>query len=121
MKSRIDMDGIAKGLGAVRAGKVHARSGYFGALQLLADIESRLRVPPGGGRPTDRRWTKKRLAPLAPRTQARLEDITATLREQRGVNIEPMQIAAILLEKTTERLSEQEATERLGTRRRTRP
>jgi hypothetical protein len=26
--------------------------GCFGAIQLLADIEARLRVPSGGGRPT---------------------------------------------------------------------
>ena len=53
MKVRIDMDKIARGLGAERRGKVAASGGYFGAIQLLADIEAHFRVPPGGGRPTD--------------------------------------------------------------------
>lgn len=43
------MDKIAKGLGAERRGKVTATGGYFGAMQLLADIEARFRVPSGGG------------------------------------------------------------------------
>ena len=34
--------------GAKRRGKVAASGGYFGAIQLLADIEARFRVPPGG-------------------------------------------------------------------------
>jgi hypothetical protein len=48
MKMRIDMDKIAMGLGAERRGKVAASGGYFGAIQLLADIEARFRLPPGG-------------------------------------------------------------------------
>jgi len=53
MKTQLNMDKIAKGLGAERQGKVAATGGYFGAMQLLADIEARFRVPSGGGRPTD--------------------------------------------------------------------
>jgi hypothetical protein len=52
------MDRIAKGLGAQRQGKVVAKGGYFGGLQLLADIEARFRVPERGGRATDRTWTE---------------------------------------------------------------
>ena len=59
MKSQLDMDKIAAALGAKRRGKVSATGGYFGALQLLADIEARFRVPAGGGRPTDPRWTER--------------------------------------------------------------
>lgn len=59
MKTRLDMDKIAKGLGAVRHGKVVAKGGCFGGLQLLADIERRFRVPAGGGRATDKAWTKR--------------------------------------------------------------
>jgi hypothetical protein len=36
MKMRLDMDKIARGLGAERRGKVAASGGYFGAIQLLA-------------------------------------------------------------------------------------
>jgi hypothetical protein len=45
MNRRLNMDKIAKALGARRRGKVSAMGGYFGALQLLADIEARFRVP----------------------------------------------------------------------------
>src|SRR5256712_6620391 len=109
MKTQLDMDKIAKGLGAERGGRIRASGGYFGAMQLLADIEERFRVPSGGGRPTDPRWTERRLVPLAPRTLERLEQIAAKVPEHGGVSGEPMQVAALLLEKTTEDLSEGEA------------
>jgi hypothetical protein len=118
MKTHLNMDKIAAALGAERRGKVSATAGYFGAMQLLADIEVRFRVPAGGGRPTDPRWTERRLLPLAPRTLERLEAITARVREHEGVNLEPMQLAALLLEKTTEQISEDEAKDLLRPRRR---
>jgi hypothetical protein len=103
------MDRIAKGLGAQRQGKVVAKGGYFGGLQLLADIEARFRVPEGGGRATDRTWTERRLVPLTPRTLQRLESLAAKMRESGSVNVEPMQLAGLLLEKTTAQLNEKEA------------
>ncbi|MGH7326136.1 MAG: hypothetical protein ACREJ9_16035 [Candidatus Rokuibacteriota bacterium] len=112
------MDKIASALGAERRGKVSARGGYFGAMQLLADVEARFRVPARGGRPTDPQWTERRLVPLAPETLARLEEITSRVREQGGVNIEPMQLAALLLEKTARHLSETEAEQLVRPRRR---
>ena len=118
MKTRLNMDKIAEGLGAERRGKVSAPSGYFGAMQVLADIEARLRVPAGGGRPTDPRWTERRLVPLAPRTLERLEAITAKVRQHDGLNVEPMQLAALLLERTTEQLSEDQAKDLIRPRRR---
>lgn len=118
MKTQLDMDRIAAGLGAERRGKVSATGGYFGAMQLLADIEARFRVPAGGGRPTDPRWTERRLVPLAPRTLERLEAIAAKVREHDGVNVEPMQLAALLLEKTTEQISEDEVKDLARPRRR---
>src|ERR1700682_6415057 len=118
MKTQLDMDKIATGLGAERKGKVFATGGYFGAMQLLVDIEARFRVPAGGGWPTDPRWTERRLVPLAPRTLERLEAITTKGRERSGVNIEPMQPPPVLLEKTTEQLSEAEAKDLVDVRRR---
>jgi hypothetical protein len=85
---------------------------------LLADIEARFRVLVGGGRATDPRWTERRLVPLAPRTLERLEAITESVRERSGVSVEPMQLAALLLEKTTEQLSEEEAKDLVAARRR---
>ncbi|MBI3464273.1 MAG: hypothetical protein HY000_14635 [Planctomycetes bacterium] len=109
MKRKLDMDKIAKGLGAKRRGKVSSKGGYFGAMQLLAEIEARFRVPSRGGRATDPSWTERRLVPLAPRTLTRLEEMAANIREQRRIAIEPMQLAALLLEKTTEQVSQEEA------------
>jgi hypothetical protein len=56
-KTQLDMDKIANRFGAERRGKVATGGGYFGAMQLLADIEARFRVPSSGGRPTDPSWT----------------------------------------------------------------
>ena len=109
MKSRLDMDKIAKGLGAQRRGKVVAKSGYFGSLQLLADIKERFRVPAGGGRSTDHTWTERRLIPLAPRTLQRLEKLAAKIRQHGKVSLEPMQLAGLLLEKSAEKLNEKDA------------
>jgi len=53
---------------------------------------------PSGGR---HRW-------LAPRALKRLEGIAANIRTHGGVSVEPMQLAALLLEKKTEELSESE-------------
>jgi hypothetical protein len=118
MKARLDMDKIARGLGAKRRGKVIASGGYFGAMQLLADIGTRFRIPASGGRATDPDWTERRLLPLAPQTLRRLEAIAAKVRTHGGASLEPMQLAALLIEKTTEQLSELEAEELLGTKRR---
>jgi len=117
MKTQLDMDKIAKGLRAQRRGKVAAGGGYFGALQLLADIEARFRVPSGGGRPTDPAWTERRLLPLAPKTLKKLEEVSAKVREH-GVNVEPMQLAALLIEKTAEQLSEKDAEDLVRPKRR---
>src|SRR5208282_4986302 len=107
-----------KGLRAHRRGRATATGGYFGAMQLLADVEARFRVPPGGGRATDPSWTERRLVPLAPQTLKRLEEITAKVRQRGGASLEPMQLAALLLEKTTERISETEAEGLVSSRRR---
>jgi hypothetical protein len=39
MKPKLDMDKIAKGLGAERRGPVPAGGGYPGALQLAAEVQ----------------------------------------------------------------------------------
>src|SRR5580704_17755868 len=108
MQWGLDMDKIASALGAACQGKVAGTGGYFGAMQLLADIEARFRVPAGGGRATDPTWTTRRLVPLARRTLARLGELAAKIREQSQVAIEPMQLAGLLLEKTTVQVSDAE-------------
>ena len=117
MKTHIDMDKIARVLGAERKGKVRASGGYFGAMQLLAEIEARFRKPMRGGRPTDPHWTERRLVPLAPRTLELLDKLAAKVRERGDLRIDPMQLAALLLEKTIEQFSDDNAAE-LAVRRR---
>jgi hypothetical protein len=75
---------------------------------LWVGIENRLHVPHGGGRPTDPRWTERRLIPLSTGTLRRLEEITAMIRRCRGRNVQPMQVAALLLERATEQLDDSE-------------
>ena len=108
-KRKLDADKIARGLGAKKKGKVYPTGGYPGAAQLAAEVQARLRVPPGGGRPTDPSWSDKRLVPIAPRTLRRLERMAKRLHEYTGIRVEPMQLAAILLETTTESIAAEEA------------
>jgi hypothetical protein len=107
----LDFDKIARGLGAERRGKLSAEGGYFGAMQLQAEVAERFRVPPGGGRPTDPRWTERRQIAVAPETLHRLEKLAAKLRSSGKVRLEPMQLAAVLLEKTAKQLSKEMAVE----------
>jgi hypothetical protein len=109
MTMKLDQAHIARTLGTVRRGKVQAGGGYFGARQLAADIRARFRVPKGGGRRTDPAWNERRLVPLASRTLEQLEELSARLRKQGAPAIEPMQLAAILLERKTNEVSESEA------------
>jgi len=96
-KPKLDMDRIAKALGAERRGEIHASSGHFGAMQLVAEVQARFRAPAGGGRSTDPSWTEKRLVPLAPETLDRLEHLAVELSKQ-GSAVAPLQLAALLLE-----------------------
>ncbi len=92
MTEQLDMDSIAKGLGARRVGKVRTSGGFLGAVQLAAEVAQRFRVPPGGGRATNPEWTERRLIPLSQRTLKRLEEMAGNL------HVAPLQVAALLLE-----------------------
>jgi hypothetical protein len=113
MRTKLDMDKIAKALGAQRRGKVVATGGHFGATQLAAEVQARFRVPRGGGRPTDPSWTERRLLPLSARTLKKLEQVTAVVRKH-GKSIDPMQLAALIVEKSAESLDSREAESLLG-------
>ncbi len=97
-KPTLDMDRIAAALGAERKGKVRSSGGYFGAVQLAADVQARFRTPTGGGRSTNPAWTERRLLPLAPATLQQLECMSRALGEQ-GVKVTPLQLAALVLER----------------------
>jgi hypothetical protein len=102
MGTTLDMERIAKELGAERRGKVSPRGGYFGALQLAAEVSARFRVPEGGGRATDPSWSEQRLVRLSPKTLEQLEQ----LAEQAQAS--PMQVAALLLERAVQTAMSQE-------------
>src|SRR3954468_23126773 len=102
MGATLDMDRIAKVLGAARRGKVSPSGGYFGALQLAADVAARFRVPEGGGRATDPSWSEQRLVRLSPKTLKQLE----RLAEQ--THASPMQVAALLLEQAVQTIANHE-------------
>ena len=99
MKVQLDAEKIAKGLGAERRGSVVASGGHFGAQGLAAEVAARFRVPAGGGRASVPEWTERRLLPLTSETLTRIEVLAAKVRNRSGVGIEPMQLAALLLER----------------------
>lgn len=105
-KPKLNMDKIAKTLGAERRGKVEAGSGHFGAMQLVAEVQARFKAPAGGGRSTDPEWTERRLVPLAPKTLSRLEHIAKVIHDKGGPLVAPLQVAALLLERAAEDLSD---------------
>ena len=102
MSTPLDMDRIASALGAERRGKVVSRGGYFGAVQLAAEVAARFRVPEGGGRPTDPSWNEQRLVRLSTVTLERLEKLAEK------AHASPMQVAALLLEQAVESVAGQE-------------
>lgn len=105
---RLDTDKIARGLGGRKKAKLYATGGFPGAAQLAAEVQERFRVPPGGGRPTDPSWSDKRLVPLAPMTLTRLQRMAKRMYDHTGFRVEPMQLAAILLETMTARIEAEE-------------
>jgi hypothetical protein len=113
MKPRLDMDKIATRLGGERRGPATAKGGYFGALGLAAHVSARFKVPQNGGRRTDPSWTERRQLPLRPQTLERLEALATKIRRQGG-DVHPMQLAALLLEKATQDLSDDEVLGLVG-------
>ncbi|MDI7269008.1 MAG: hypothetical protein QME96_13550 [Myxococcota bacterium] len=56
------------------------------------------------------------LVPPAAGTLEKLEESAALIRARTGTSIEPMQIAALLLERAAERLDEDDVAQLTGTR-----
>ena len=81
MSTTLDMERIAKELGAERRGKVSAHGGYFGALQLAAEVASRSRVsesPPASNE------LLKEIGKIA-EVQDQVRELKRIVREQRDV------------------------------------
>jgi hypothetical protein len=96
MGTALDMDHIASALGAERRGKVVARGGYFGALQMAAQLAARHRVTEGGELPADPSRSEQCLLRLSPRTLEQLEKLAERAHSS------PMQVAALLLERAVQ-------------------
>jgi len=92
--------------GGASAGQGVRDGGYFRALQLLATSKPSSAFPAGGG--ADGFVEERRSSPRTGDAE-RLEEIDVQVRTG-GVNVEPMQLAALLLEKTARQLSEDEAS-----------
>jgi len=109
MKARkLDHRRLSANLGSTIRGRVTARAGYYGALQLAECVRRRFRPPARGGRARDRRWTMKRLIPIRPETLARLEKLADAVSQLVDYRVEPLQVAALLIERDLERWSEEE-------------
>jgi hypothetical protein len=115
-KRALDLDKIAAGLGGKRRGRVSATGGAWGALSMVAEVQARFRVPNRGGRATDPSWSERRLVPLAPETLQRLEALAQKIRQHGNVNVEPMQLAGLLLERTAQTMSDDEVERLLAAR-----
>jgi hypothetical protein len=105
----VDIDRIARRLRGVRKGKVGRGDGFFGAMQLAAEVTSRFRTPANGGRQTDPAWEERRLVPLTPPTLARLERLAAAVSRTSGREVSAMQVAALLLEKAALQARDEDA------------
>jgi hypothetical protein len=112
--AKTNIDKIAKKLGAERRGRVEARSGYFGALELLAEVRERFQVPPTGGRATDASLTVQRQIALRPRTYEQLIAVAARFSEATGKSIGPLQVGTLLLERAAEQLDDAELAKMLA-------
>lgn len=92
----VDHEKIERRLGVKRIVKGFAP---FAAEALALDIAARLRPPVGGGRPTDPSWTQRRLVPLKPETLVKLAQVATDVSNRTGTSVEPLQIAAVVLER----------------------
>ena len=111
MKKQPDMEKIARALSAERRGSVSVSGGYFGAVQLAAEVATRLCVPKGGGRRTNPTWEERRLVPFSKETLQRLEELAKQIRRSTNLHVEPMQLAAMLLEKAAQEIEWEELEE----------
>jgi hypothetical protein len=111
MRSKISHARLARNLGSRVSGHARAGAGYFGALQVAEEVRRRFRSAPGGGRARDPEWTQKRLLPFRPETLARLQVLSARVSAIVEFRVEPLQIAALLVERDLDRLDDREVVE----------
>ena len=111
MRSKISHARLARNLRSRVSGRVDAAGGYFGALQVAEEVRRRFKSAPSGGRARDPEWTQKRLLPFRPETLTRLQELSARVTEIVEFRVEPLQIAALLVERDLDRLDDREVVE----------
>lgn len=117
-RKRLDQRALAGNLGSTIRGRVTAAPGYFGALELAGEVRRRFRPPATGGRATDPEWTTKRLIPFRQATLGRLQSLADEVSRIVEARVEPLQVAAILLERGLDGLSPDELAALLRRRQR---
>lgn len=85
-------------LGSQTRARVSAEAGSFGALELAAEVRRRFKSPASGGRPTNPAWTARRLIAMRPDTLRRLQGLADEVSHCLKYRVEPLQLAAILIE-----------------------
>lgn len=73
-------------------------------MKLFKEIRRRFKVPAGGGRATDPSLTERRLVRMKKSTLRRLRRLAAGAGSE-GYRVEPMQVAAVLVEKAVDDLA----------------
>jgi hypothetical protein len=104
----VDHDTLARRLGAQSRRPLAAVAGPFAAVELALEVAQRLRPPAGGGHPTDPSWNERRLLPLKRETLEKLDQLAASVRNRTGTHVQPLQIAAAVLEKFVGNLDPEE-------------
>lgn len=112
--AKVNIDKIAKRLGATRRGRVEARSRYFGAMELLAEVQRRFLVPATGGRATDPSLTVQRQIAMQERTYKRLVTVAARLSKATGKSIGPLQVGTVLLEHAADEMDDADIVKMLA-------
>ena len=105
---KLDHRRLSRNLRSEVRGRVAAKPGYFGALQLAEAVRQGFRLPARGGRPRDPRWTTKRLISVRAETLARLEKLASQVSELVEYRVEPLQVAAVLIERDLENMTRQD-------------
>lgn len=98
-----NIEKLAKELGAQVVGEMPEYSaGAFGAAALAAHLQERLQPARGKrpGRPTNPDWTLRPKVPMAPETEAQLQELSRLLSSNTR-KFSPMQVAAQILEQAT--------------------
>ena len=96
-------DRISEALGASAEFPVKVGHAPWDFYELLDTLKKRLKAGKGKGRPTDEKWTIRRLVGFRTRTWKQLQRLAEASAKRGGPKLSPAQIAAFLIEETLDR------------------